>query len=144
MASEPRYAYHSFPRRGRSTRASNIRRGLSVLRSIATSGLLLRPEVVAVPGEILDDGTLGESSFIGERFAAFTVRTTASLVSEHAQHFGEFAIELEVANLIEIGALPAFYLPLRDDQHGSGRALTARTAEITLLLGATSEPQRCC
>jgi hypothetical protein len=131
---EPRYAYHAFPRRDRGTRSSTARRGLAVLRSIASSGLLLRPEVVAVPGEILDDGSVGQPSFIGERFGAFTVRTVASLVGEHAHRFGQFAIELDVSSVIEIGALPAFYLPLRDDQHGSGRALTARTAEITVLL----------
>jgi hypothetical protein len=129
-----RRAYHSFPRRGAKTVAAANRKGIAVLRSIAAGGLLLRPEVLTIPGEVLADGTTGKDSFIAERYASFTVRTETELVAEHADTFGEFSIEFELAKLVELGALPVFYLPLRRDQNSPARSLTATTAELSRLL----------
>jgi hypothetical protein len=135
-AAEARYGYHSFPRRAKTSVRPTNQKGLNVLRSMIRSGLLLPPELVDVPGEVFADGSIGPPSRIGETFGAFTVRTARSLVAEHSQDFGEFAAEFEIARLVELGALPVFYVPFRQEAQNAGMALLGRIGDLSELLEA--------
>jgi hypothetical protein len=135
-----RYAYHSFPRRDKTTRTARIRLGLAILDSMVRSGLVLAARLATPPSAELPSATSGLR--IGQTFAAFTVRSRASLAHEHAEDFGSFAIEFEVDALVEMGAIPVVYLPLRDDQRSHGRLLLQHLADIALVLERLQDTSR--
>ena len=114
---EPRFFYHSFPRkrRGESDSEAAIR-GMAILRSIKDLGLLLAPEVV----EWRTPASLGVSSPIRvmQKRICFTELARSELAL-HSSRFGPFALEFSISELRRMGALPTIYMPqalLRQDQ----------------------------
>lgn len=111
------FFYHSFPRpREKETRQELLKRGLTILRSIRRSGLILAPEVVEWSTPV----SLGSPSpyrVLQERIC-FTELSPDEL-SAHSQHFGPYAIEFDIAGLRRAGALPVIYMPqaLSKDDH---------------------------
>ena len=93
----PIYFYHSFPRR------QDHAVGLRILDSILEKGLLLTAELRTFPGHNL----LNTCKFIQKR-VCFTALPIDGL-ARHAQTFGHFSLEFEVAALRDFGALPAVY-----------------------------------
>jgi hypothetical protein len=95
--------FHSFPRkRADRSREDTIKLGLDVLDSMMKWGLLLIPEATNVGGVPLF-----------QRRLCFTALDFSEL-PEHAEDFGEFALEYDIATFLKLGALPAFYLPNHD------------------------------
>ncbi len=105
-----RFFYHSFPRRG-----ETLEKGLSILESIVASGLLLVPEITTWPGEIRgqDGGELSPPIFSVSKRICFTHILPTEL-AQHAETFGEFAVEFDDSNLRALGATPVFYVPVSD------------------------------
>src|SRR5690349_25085401 len=101
MSAPPeRFMYHSFPRRGAGDSSLEIDKGLRILGGICTIGLLLTPEIVDWPGEFKPGG----SSERGEPFKSYVRRAcftelAPNELKTHAQRFGSFAIEFEIATL---------------------------------------------
>ena len=100
--------YHSFPR-SFVNRADVLERGLLVLESIVTRGLLFTPDdaVWAKAGE----GQQAGDWRISQRRFCLTALQPHDL-TRHAKTFGPFALEFSLRELIPIGAIPAFYLPV--------------------------------
>lgn len=129
-----RYFYHSFPRR---TEGQDVNaKGLSILRSLAASGLLLTPEKT-VWSEFTNDGGRAQPVEVFQKRACFTELAPTEL-SGHASLFGPFTIEFEIETLRLLGAIPVFYLPSPGTEErglgGVSAALIARMAEIQQVL----------
>jgi hypothetical protein len=104
-APEPRFFYHSFPRRSVGAPSA---RGVSILRSILENGLLLTPEAVhwtdptaAPPNNRVE---------AQQRRACFTELAQSEL-AKHGEFFGNFALEFEIHTLRKMGAMPVIYIP---------------------------------
>lgn len=128
-----RYFYHSFPRRA----GTDVNgKGLSILRSLASSGLLLTPERT-VWSEFMDDGGRSSSIEVFQKRTCFTELAPEEL-GAHAVTFGPFAIEFEIQALRQLGAIPVFYFPATGIAEqalaGLAAALVARMAEVQQVL----------
>lgn len=127
-----RHFYHCFPRRRGN---DEIDRGLSVLSSILDRGLLLTPERIPLQ-ESLADGSTGPEAFILQKRICFTELSRQELAA-HCSQFGSFAIEWDVSTLIQMGAVPVFYVPMRSTpgtNDGAATAMLLRLGEIQELL----------
>ena len=130
---ESRYFYHSFPRRGESD--DDHVHGLAILSSVLRSGLLLTPELIPLR-EGLVDGTSSEIAILQQKRICFTELAPSELAA-HAETFGLFALEWELATLPAMGACPVFYVPLvesSDDLSGVGAAMLMRLGEAQAVL----------
>ena len=135
-----RYFYHCFPRR---SGTDDLTRVMSVLSSILERGLLLTPERISLR-ESLADGNTGPESFILQKRLCFTELTPSELVS-HCKVFGPVAIEWKIPTLIEIGAVPVFYVPLREtplSNDGIASSMLLRLGEIQELLSRLESLQQ--
>ena len=134
---QPRYFYHSFPRTAAPAEAEV--KGLKILRSIATSGLLFTPERIEWR-EFLQGGQQGPPIEIFQKRACFTELAPSELEA-HSKKFGAFALEFEIENLRLLGATPVFYLPSPGTEEramgGVTAAMVARLAEVQQVLGPT-------
>lgn len=129
---DTRYFYHCFPRR---SGADHNAHGLAILDSIVNRGLLLTHERVELR-ETLADGSLGKQSLILQKRICFT-ELAASELPEHCERFGRFALEWDVPTLVQMGAVPVFYVPLRatpDSLDGAAASMLARLGEVQELL----------
>jgi hypothetical protein len=127
-----RYFYHCFPRRAG---ADQTARALSILRSVVERGLLLTHERIELR-ESLADGSLGKQSFILQKRLCFTELAPGEL-STHCAQFGPFALEWEIPTLVQMGAVPVFYIPLRGTSgtiDGMATSMLARLGEVQELL----------
>ena len=109
MNLEPRFFYHSFPRKRRSeTRQELARRGWAILLSIKKFGLILAPEVLEWHTPV----NLGTPSplRILQRRICFTELSPQEL-PEHSTRFGPFALGFDTTALRNVGALPVIYMP---------------------------------
>ncbi len=107
-----RYFYHSFPRKPRNHSidvTAEVEKGLAILSSIKKMGLLLTPETIEWPA-VSSDGALSETWKVTQKRCSFTELAPAEL-SQHAQLFGDFALEFDIHVLRTLGAIPVFYLP---------------------------------
>jgi hypothetical protein len=140
MTSVPeRYFYHSFPRRSRNHSidvTAEVEKGLAILRSMKKMGLLLTPETIEWP-VVLADGALSETWKVTQKRCSFTELAPAEL-SQHAQFFGDFALEFEIRALRTLGAIPVFYLPRPSKTSNASEelatAFVAGIGEIDVLL----------
>lgn len=133
---EERYFYHSFPRRKAS---DTIQKGLSILRLIAESGLLLTPEIYSFK-EPLMDGTYGKEIAVAQKRICFTELSPSEL-KLHSKTFGEFSIEWDIESLRELGAIPVFYIPMKSSDNfmeGIGLSFLSRLADTQLILNRLS------
>ena len=108
MKVEPRFFYHSFPRRWQGeTQNETTSRGWAILRSMKELGLILAPEVVEWHAPV----SLGTPSPIQvlQRRICFTELSPQEL-SQHSMRFGPFALEFQTIALRRIGALPVIYM----------------------------------
>lgn len=116
---ESRYFYHSFPRpRPGEPPHEVISRGLSILKSIKGSGLMLAPEIVEwhiPPG--LSIGVASPLRLFQQRIC-FTELSPDELTN-HSETFGPFAMEFDIGALRRAGALPVIYMPqaLSENDH---------------------------
>lgn len=110
---QERFLYHSFPRRGRNS-DRELSRGLQILTSMCTRGLLLTPEVIrwSYPHA---RGSLPRILPILQRRVCFTELSPREL-SAHAEDFGHFALEFTSDTLRALGGMPVSYIPMWDDQ----------------------------
>ena len=130
------YLYHSFPRPADRTSAPDIPKGLKILRSIISHGLLLTPEEIRWRNPAAKDPIKGETRAI-QRRACFT-EIPPERLSEHSVRFGPFAIEFEIGQLRKLGALPVLYVPTafqsREALEGLGAELIGGLADVTRLV----------
>lgn len=127
-----RYFYHCFPRRAGPDRTE---RALSILASVVERGLLLTHERIEMQ-ELLADGSLGKRSLILQKRLCFTELAPNEL-PQHCAQFGPFAIEWDIPTLIQMGAVPVFYVPLRGTagtNDGIATSMLARLGEVQVLL----------
>jgi hypothetical protein len=128
----PRYFYHSFPRR----KGASLQHGLSVLDSILRSGLLLTPEVVRWrrPGAPITEAPVVDALQIR---ICFTELSPDEL-SDHSKTFGPFALEFTIQDLRELGGIPVFYVPYNSESvqgfNSIGQLLVMRISEIQQFL----------
>lgn len=112
MSSVRRYFYHSFPRRSK----SGNDKGIEILSSICQNGLLLVPEQVTWTDPTEADGITPILAV--QRRACFTELAPEELL-EHGKIFGPYAVEFEIDELRNLGALPVIYVPdkLESDEY---------------------------
>jgi hypothetical protein len=124
--------YHCFPRRKRD--GNEIDKGLSILKSILTHGILLTPEIIKWTEEIHNNNLTNEFVQVSKR-VCFTELEEEDL-NNHFNLFGNFALAFDIGDLINIGALPVFYIPRMDafKNYGLGPALITQLAHIQSLL----------
>lgn len=100
--------------------------GMQMLHSMLTNGLLLTPEVL----------TVNSVSFTQQRIC-FTELAPDEL-PEHAENFGNFALEFSIASLRELGAMPVFYVPNHNGNlsgfNGVGMLVPSLIVELKILL----------
>jgi hypothetical protein len=104
-----RFFFHSFPRGAKGeTRADQLARGLSILRTIKELGLVLAPEIVSWSQPIMS----GAPRLITHRQQrlCFTELGRSEL-PEHSKRFGPFSLQFSISTLRRLGALPVIYLP---------------------------------
>lgn len=107
---EKRFFYHAFPQSP--SGEAGVERGLQIIESIFDRGLILTPER-------LDHE---RSTYVTTaKRVCFTELAPEDLVS-HSQKFGPFALEWNYQTLLQMGALPVFYLPLLSDPRASACA----------------------
>ena len=109
MTKHKKYFYHSFPRpRDGESRGEVADRGWTILTSIRRAGLILAPEIV----EWRTPVSIGSPSPIRllQRRICFT-ELSRDEVGRHAERFGPFALEFDIATLRRAGALPVIYMP---------------------------------
>ncbi|HEX9392648.1 MAG TPA: hypothetical protein VF928_15160 [Usitatibacteraceae bacterium] len=126
-----RYFYHSFPRGAGDLSAC----ALSIFESILDRGLLLTPERIEFREELSND-TLSKPLLLMQKRISFTELEPREL-PQHALTFGPFSLEWDITTLIQMGAIPVFYVPLKATPgsfDGVASAMLARLAEIQELL----------
>jgi len=127
-----RFMYHSFPRR----RSAEIvdRKGLVMLELIAQHGLLLTPEVQRWRDDKLPPSPSEEYIQVS-RCCCFTELSENEL-AKHSEYFGPYSLEFEHRVLIDLGAMPVFYIPRMSEykDYGVGPAIVTQLAHIQELL----------
>jgi hypothetical protein len=104
-----RFFFHSFPRCAiGESRAEQLARGLSILRTIKEVGLVLAPEIVSWSQPTIS-GTPRQITHRQQRLC-FTELARSEL-PEHAKRFGPFSLQFSINTLRRLGALPVIYLP---------------------------------
>lgn len=122
MTPTDRFFYHAFPQGLKGE--AGIDRGLLILASILDRGLVLTPEPLEHE----------RSTYVTmAKRVCFTELAPQDLVA-HSQKFGSFALEWDYQTLLQMGALPVFYLPLLPDAWASACAESIYSA-----LGAVSQ-----
>ena len=116
---QERFFYHSFPRRGSSTAAENVK-GCSILATIRDFGLLLTPQFIEWKQPVLGGGT--RTFPVLQKRVCFTELSPSELKG-HAEKFGHFALEFEIDVVRRLGAMPVFYVPQPTSQSGDGSAI---------------------
>lgn len=107
---EPFSFMHSFPRSCSGLRSNEeIRHACDMLRSFLTTGPLLVPEVVTVPGIEGNEITERDFQILQSRFC-LTVYEEKYLC-EHMKLFGPISIIFSSASVLRAGAVPVFYFP---------------------------------
>jgi hypothetical protein len=104
---QPRFFYHSFPRRGASSGAE-AEKGKAILAAIRDFGLVLTPQLIEWTQATVS-GT-PRSMPILQRRVCFTELAPIEL-AEHADRFGHFSLEFEIETVRRLGAMPVFYVP---------------------------------
>lgn len=123
---------HSFPRRHKTSHA----KGIEVLECILEHGILLAPEIVAIPPEQrVDQKKRPTLKSIQRRFCLTYI--SLDELCTHSKHFGEFSILFEFDAVLALGALPVYYFT--DSEHIANLpnvsiALLHKLAEIQKLL----------
>jgi len=132
MTEKPRFMYHSFPRR-RSGEDSDTK-GLSILKLIASNGLLLTPEIEHWRDSKTPPSPPEDYIAVSRR-CCFTELAPDDL-QKHAGYFGNFALEFDQRTLVDLGAMPVFYVPRTTgtDGYGPGPALVTQLAHAQELL----------
>lgn len=105
-----RFFYHAFPQAP--SGEAGVLRGLQILESILERGLVLTPESL--------DHDRSTYVTMAKR-VCFTELAPQDLIA-HSQKFGPFALEWDYTTLLQMGALPVFYLPLLPDARSSACA----------------------
>lgn len=128
----PRFMYHSFPRR-RAGEDANVK-GLSILRLIVSNGLLLTPEIEHWRDSKTPPSPSEDYIAVSKR-CCFT-ELAAHELPRHADYFGSFALEFDARTLVDLGAMPVFYLPRTTgtDGYGPGPAIVTQLAHVQDLL----------
>lgn len=132
--------YHSFPR-GEDPGGTI---GLATLRCFAHLGFVLAPEVIELQ-ERLSSG-LGRTMRIGQKRICFT-EIEAGELQQHAQTFGPFSIEFDIADLNTAGATPVFYYPPAESlggMSGVAEALILNLGDIVNLINDLAELKNFC
>ncbi len=140
MPDQKRFMYHNFPRRR--TTDDPVAKGLAILKLIVSNGLLLTPEV-----EHWRDSKTAPSP--AEDYVAVARRCCFTELAEkevlrHAEYFGSFALEFESRVLVDLGAMPVFYVPRTTgtDGYGPGPALVTQLAHVQELVSRINEFRR--
>jgi hypothetical protein len=131
---DQRFFYHSFPRRG-ATLPIEIDKGCKILAAIRDFGLILVPEYI-VWKQPTTDGTDRLFPILQKR-VCFTELSPSELF-QHAQKFGQFALEFEAATIRKLGAIPVFYLPQplsASDGNALGVALLGIAMDVSAVIG---------
>lgn len=136
-----RYFYHSFPRRRKGD--DNSAKGLLILESICKNGLLLVPEVVTWTD--VSTGKKGDTITAEQMRACFTELPRCELPT-HANVFGSFALEFQIAQFKRMGGLPVIYIPNSSAEPKSmeitGIDLLCRIADASQIFSYISDAQR--
>lgn len=123
--------YYLFPRGSNDTE-----KALAILKSIIERGLVLTPELIHF-SEKLANGERSKPWSLMQKKISFTELSPDEL-TEHSSFFGAFSLEWEQTVLIEMGAVPVFYVPLQpshiDANDGLAAAILSRVGEIQQLL----------
>lgn len=132
-APAPHHFFHSFPRpREGETREAYLQRGFRILELMFDVGLALAPERIAFKQPVI--GGHKQVAHLQNRIC-FTELAEDAL-SDHAAHFGPFALRFDTDELRRQGALPTIYIP----QHIEGdRGLSAVGANIVAYLDYTQK-----
>lgn len=127
-----RYFYHSFPR-PRGGDMDQAKKGLRILECIVDFGLVLTPEAVKW-GHPHADGSPPRTMNIAQRRVCFTELSPLEL-PRHAEEFGSFALEFEIAALKSLHALPVFYIPRGGKETSSlGQTLVIQLTDAMCLI----------
>ena len=129
--------YHSFPRR-HSTNDAN-QKGLQILELIARYGLLLTPEVTEWR-DVKVAPSPSESYMQVSRRCCFTELSPEELLG-HSERFGSYALEFDHQTLIDLRAVPVFYIPRMSgyEDYGVGPAIVTQLAHVQHLLAQLAE-----
>lgn len=130
----PRFFYHSFPRI-RNSGEDEIARAIQIVESVIDRGLLLTPERLEFREE-LENGTLSNPNYIIQKRMSFTELEPSELI-QHSKTFGSFSFEWAPDTLIQMGAIPVFYVPLKSiaGQHDAlACSMLARLCDVQILL----------
>lgn len=123
-----RYLYHSFPRREARTNAEQ-EKGVAILRSLCDSGLLLVPEYIEWKQPTVN-GNPRIFPVLQTR-VCFTDLSPSEL-PQHAEKFGQFALEFEYDTARKLGAIPVFYVPQPVSKSSDGNALGVALVAIAV------------
>lgn len=115
-----RFMYHSFPRR-RADGERDHGKGFAILELIAEHGLLLTPEIERWT-DVKTAPSPPEEYIVVSRRCCFT-ELAPHEVPNHAERFGDFALEFEHRTLLDLGAMPVFYVPRMGAMKTTGLAL---------------------
>lgn len=128
--------YHAFPRfrRGVDAQRDQMSKGVEVLESIFTLGLLLTPELLEIPPNPDSDSPEPPRTQITQRRACFTHMERSAFLrsTTHRSTFGRFAIGLRSDEARALGLLPTFYY------YRAGR-VNGQAAPVSLLDSGLSE-----
>lgn len=142
-ATQARFFYHSFPRRGKNT-DKEIEKACKILALIRDEGLLLTPEITKWQYSHAD-GSLPRKQEIFQRRISFTELAPREL-PRHADEFGHFALEFKIDVLRGLGAVPVFYIPTTGDEAGLanslGATLVIQLIDAMILVERVTQVQR--
>jgi hypothetical protein len=124
---QERFFYHSFPRRG-ATNGPEIDKGCEILAAIRDFGLLLTPESIEW-SQPSSGGAPSRIFPVLQRRASFTELSPSEL-PQHAEKFGQFALEFEIDTLRRLGAVPVLYVPQPMNESGASALGTALLAIV--------------
>ena len=136
MIDKSRFMYHSFPRRR--SRNDGDAKGLAILKLIASNGLLLTPEIEHWRDSKAPANPAEDYIVVSKR-CCFT-ELAAGELPKHAEYFGNFALEFDPRALVDLGAMPVFYVPRTTgtDGYGPGPALITQLAHAQELMSRVS------
>ncbi|WP_031597347.1 abortive infection system antitoxin AbiGi family protein [Ferrovum myxofaciens] len=117
---QERFFYHSFPRRGSSTK-EEAEKGCKILAAIRDFGLLLTPETIEWKQPSVGNAQPRIFPLLQKR-VCFT-ELSPSEISEHAEKFGHFALEFEIDTVRRLGAAPVFYVPQPTSNAADGSSI---------------------
>lgn len=134
-----RFFYHSFPRI-RNSKEDEFTRAIQIIESVIDRGLLLTPERFDFHEE-LENGTLSNTMFVIQNRMSLTELEPSELI-QHSKTFGSFSFEWAPDTLLQMGAIPVFYIPLKNiagAHEALGCSMLARLCDIQKLLTRLDE-----